>query len=137
VTSRPPRCLLGMVGVDMHSKGIRSLSVLLRDRGIEVVYGGEHNSPQSIVRIAQDEDVDVVGLSFSTSTYLHHIAAVLDAMRAAGIEDIPLIVGGLIHREDEPKLAEMGVAAVFGPGSSTTAIVDFLLRARDAAHATY
>ncbi|MGH3629738.1 MAG: cobalamin B12-binding domain-containing protein [Sciscionella sp.] len=128
VTTDPPsvRCLLAMLGVDIHSKGLRALARTLRDRGIEVIYLGEHNTAQGLVNAIMAEDPDVVGLSFSTTTYRDQVAALFDAMRAAGIADVPVMIGGLIHPEDEADLRAMGVAAIFGPGSTTEQILDFL-----------
>ena len=120
------RCLLGMVGVDCHSKGLRTLARLLRDRGVEVIYVGEHNTADGLAEAAATEDVDVVGVSFSTSTYLHHSAELVAAMRRAGVADIPVMIGGLIHSDHEEELARIGVARVFGPGSTTDEIMDFL-----------
>jgi methylmalonyl-CoA mutase C-terminal domain/subunit len=120
------RCLLGMMGVDCHSKGLRTLARLLRDRGVEVIYVGEHNTADGLAEAAATEDVDVVGVSFSTSTYLHHSAELVSAMRRAGVADIPVMIGGLIHSDHEEELARIGVARVFGPGSTTDEIMDFL-----------
>jgi methylmalonyl-CoA mutase, C-terminal domain len=126
VAPRRIRCVLGMLGVDVHSKGLRTLARLLRDRGVEVVYLGEHNSPEGMANVLAQEDADVVGLSFSTTTYLHHTRLLIEAMRRAGVDDVPVIVGGLIHPDDEPELREMGVAGIFGPGSTTEQIMAFL-----------
>lgn len=120
------RCLLAMLGVDVHSKGLRTLARLLRDRGVEVVYLGEHNTAQGLVQAVVTEDPDVVGLSFSTSTYLHQVGALMVEMRNAEVADVPVMVGGLIHPDDEPALLELGVAAIFGPGSSIDSIMEFL-----------
>jgi methylmalonyl-CoA mutase C-terminal domain/subunit len=120
------RCLLGMLGTDVHSKGIRTLAQLLRDRGVEVIYLGEHNTAAGMVNAMLAEDVDVVGLSFSTSTYVHYTRDFLEKMSSAGIDDIPLMLGGLIHRDDEPALRSMGVKGIFGPGSTTEQIMRFL-----------
>lgn len=120
------RCLLAMLGTDVHSKGIRTLAQLLRDEGVEVIYLGEHNTADGLIQAAVAEDVDIIGLSFSIATYLHHTRDLLDKMRAAGVADIPLMLGGLIHRDDEPALREMGVAGIFGPGSNTGDIVAFM-----------
>lgn len=128
-TSPTIRCLLGMLGTDVHNKGIRTLAQLLRDRGVEVIYLGEHNTVPGMVNAMLAEDVDVVGLSFSTATYLHYTRQLLDGMRAAGLGEVPLMLGGLIHRDDEPALREMGVRGIFGPGSGTQQIVQFLAEA--------
>jgi methylmalonyl-CoA mutase, C-terminal domain len=120
------RCVLGMLGVDCHSKGLRTLARLLRDQGVEVIYAGEHNSADGLAGIVSVEDADVVGVSFSTSTYLHHTAELLAAMERAGVGDVPVMIGGLIHPDHEDELRAMGVAAIFGPGSTTEAIMAFL-----------
>jgi methylmalonyl-CoA mutase, C-terminal domain len=122
----PIRCLLAMLGTDVHSKGIRTLARLLRDHGVEVIYLGEHNTADGIVNAMIAEDVDVVGLSYSTATYLIHTRNLLDKMRAAGVDDVPVMLGGLIHPDDEPALLEVGVKGIFGPGSTTAQIVRFL-----------
>lgn len=123
---RPIRCVLGMLGVDVHSKGLRTLARLLRDRGVEVVYLGEHNSPEGMANAVATEDAGVVGLSYSTTTYLHHTRLLIEAMRRIDVDDVPVMVGGLIHPDDEPELREMGVAGIFGPGSTTDEIMTFL-----------
>jgi methylmalonyl-CoA mutase C-terminal domain/subunit len=120
------RCLLGMLGTDVHSKGIRTLAQLLRDRGVEVIYLGEHNTAAGMVNALLAEDADVIGLSFSTATYVHYTRDLLDKMKAAGVDEVPVMLGGLIHREDEPELRAIGVKGIFGPGSTTDQIVAFL-----------
>ena len=122
------RCLLAMLGTDVHSKGIRTLAQLLRDFGVEVIYLGEHNTAEGLIQAMIAEDVDIVGLSFSVATYLHYTRDLLQKMRAAGVDDIPLMIGGLIHAEDEPALHEMGVKGIFGPGSTTPQIAEFIER---------
>lgn len=120
------RCLLGMLGTDVHTKGIRTLAQLLRDRGVEVIYLGEHNTAEGMVNAMLAEDVDVVGLSFSTATYVHYTRRLLDTMRAAGLTDVPVMLGGLIHRDDEAELRSIGVKGIFGPGSTTDQIMQAL-----------
>jgi methylmalonyl-CoA mutase, C-terminal domain len=122
------RCMLAMLGTDVHSKGIRTLAQLLRDRGVEVISLGEHNTADGLINAMIAEDVDVVGLSFSSSTYLHYTRDLLDKMRAAGVGAVPVMLGGLIHAEDEASLHEIGVRGIFGPGSTTAQIVEFLAR---------
>lgn len=124
----PIRCLLAMLGTDVHSKGIRVLARLLRDHGVEVIYLGEHNSAEGVVNAIIAEDVDVVGLSFSTATYLHYTGELIAKMREADLAGVPVMLGGLIHPEDEPALREMGVQGIFGPGSSTAGILEFLVQ---------
>lgn len=120
------RALLGMLGVDVHSRGLRTVARILRDAGVEVIYVGEHNSAAGMAAAAVAEDVDVVGVSFSVSTYTHYVAELTGALREVGAGEIPVMVGGLIHPEDEPALRELGVARIFGPDTQTTEIVDFV-----------
>jgi methylmalonyl-CoA mutase C-terminal domain/subunit len=120
------RCLLAMMGTDVHTKGIRTLAQLLRDNGIEVIYLGEHNTAASIVSATIAEDAAIIGLSFSTATYLHYTGELIQKLREAGAGDVPVMLGGLIHAEDEPALQAMGVKAVFGPGSTTQQIIEFI-----------
>jgi methylmalonyl-CoA mutase C-terminal domain/subunit len=120
------RCLLGMLGTDVHTKGIRTLAQLLRDRGVEVIYLGEHNTAAGMVSAILAEDVDVVGLSFSTATYVHYTRVLIEAMKAAGVDDVPVMLGGLIHRDDAAELEAIGVKGIFGPGSTTDEIMRFL-----------
>src|SRR5262245_43621873 len=102
----PIRCLLAMLGTDVHSKGIRTLAQLLRDRGVEVIYLGEHNTAEGVINALIAEDADLVGLSYSTATYLHYTRDLMQKMRAAGVGDVPVMLGGLIHEDDEPALRD-------------------------------
>jgi methylmalonyl-CoA mutase C-terminal domain/subunit len=129
VSSPKIRCLLGMLGTDVHTKGIRTLAQLLRDLGIEVIYLGEHNTPDGFVNAIIAEDVDAVGVSFSTATYMHYTRELLKKMRDANVGDVPVMLGGLIHAEDAEELRALGVRGIFGPGSTTQQIVDFLVEA--------
>jgi methylmalonyl-CoA mutase, C-terminal domain len=127
-TQNKIRCLLAMLGTDVHNKGIRTLAQLLRDLGVEVIYLGEHNTVDGLVNAVIAEDVDVVGLSFSTATYMHYTQDLINTMRDAGVGDVPIMLGGLIHKDDESALLALGVKGVFGPGSTTTQIVEFMQR---------
>lgn len=96
------------------------------DRGVEVIYLGEHNTSESFINAIIAEDVDLVGLSFSSSTYLHYTRDLIEKMKLAGIGDVPIMLGGLIHADDEPALREIGVKGIFGPGTTIEQVVDFL-----------
>ncbi len=122
------RCLLGMLGTDVHSKGIRSLAQMLRDRGIEVIYVGEHNTCEGMTQAIIAEDADLVGVSYSSSNYLDYTRQLIETMQRQGVGDVPVMLGGLIHPEDEGTLKDMGVAGIFGPGSEIDAILDFIRR---------
>lgn len=124
--THPIRCLLGMLGTDVHSKGIRTLTFLLRERGVEVIYLGEHNTILGMVAAIEQEDPDVVGLSFSSGGYVDYTGQLIDAMRTAGLDDVPVMLGGQIHPDDHPALQAMGVAGQFGPGTGIDDVMAFL-----------
>lgn len=125
--AEPIRCLLGMLGTDVHNKGIRTLAQMLRDAGIDVIYVGEHNTVPGMVRGVVADNPDIVGLSFSSSTYLDYTRQFIDEMQQQGVGDIPLMLGGIIHQEDYDALKTMGVSAVFGPGSRPDEILSFIM----------
>ncbi len=120
------RCLLGMLGTDVHSKGIRTLAQILRDAGIEVIYIGEHNSVEGMASAALDEDADIVGVSFSSAAYIEYTRELIEAMKRKGVGDVPVMLGGLIHPDDFEILREIGVAGIFGPGSQMADIIAFV-----------
>lgn len=120
------RCLLGMLGTDVHSKGIRTLAQILRDAGIEVIYIGEHNSVEGMASAVVDEDADIVGVSFSSAAYVEYTRQLIEAMSRKGAGDIPVMVGGIIHPDDHSLLRGIGVAGIFGPGSQMPDIITFV-----------
>jgi (2R)-ethylmalonyl-CoA mutase len=132
------KLLVGKPGLDGHSNGAEQIALRARDAGFEVVYDGIRLMPEEIVRAAIEEDVHVVGLSILSGSHLPLVAAVLDGMRAAGIGDVPVVVGGIIPPEDAAALKAKGVAAVYTPKDfDLTAImrdiVDVVARAARAA----
>ena len=120
------RCLLGMLGTDVHSKGIRILARWLRDEGVEVIYLGEHNTVEGMVNALIQEDADVLGLSFSSSGYIAYVERTAQLMRERGVEDVAFMVGGQIHPNDHDKLSALGVTGIFGPGTSKDDVLDYL-----------
>jgi ethylmalonyl-CoA mutase len=109
------RMLVGKPGLDGHSNGAEQIAVRARDAGFEVVYQGIRLTPEQIVAAAVEEDVDVVGLSILSGSHLSLVPAVLDGLRAAGLGEVPVVVGGIIPDGDAELLREQGVAAVFTP----------------------
>jgi (2R)-ethylmalonyl-CoA mutase len=109
------RLLVGKPGLDGHSNGAEQVAVRARDAGFEVVYQGIRLTPEQIVATAVAEDVHCVGLSILSGSHMELVPAVLDGMRAHGIEDVPVVVGGIVPAADAARLEEMGVAAVFTP----------------------
>ena len=124
------RCMLGMLGTDVHSKGIRTLARLLSEAGgIEVDYIGEHNSVEGMAAAVAERKSDVVGVSFSSAAYVEYTRQLIEAMKAKGVGHVPVILGGIIHPDDVDELKEMGVAGVFGAGSKTQDIILFVQNA--------
>ena len=127
--SRPNtvKCTLGMLGTDVHSKGIRTLARLLDEAGgIDVDYIGEHNSVEGMANAVAERKSDIVGISFSSAAYVEYTRQLIEAMKARGVGDIPVILGGMIHPDDVDELKAMGVAGLFGAGSRTEDIVLFI-----------
>ena len=116
------RVLVAKVGLDGHDRGVNVIARLLRDAGMEVVYTGMFQSPESVAHTAVDEDVDVVGLSILSGAHLTLVPLVIDALSQLGAS-IPVVVGGIIPQEDVAALRRAGVTAIFGPGSSMDDIV--------------
>jgi methylmalonyl-CoA mutase C-terminal domain/subunit len=126
--NRRIRVLIAKPGLDGHDRGAKVVARALRDAGMEVIYTGLRQTPEMIVSAAIQEDVDAVGLSILSGAHMHYFREVKRLLDERGASDILLFGGGIIPDEDVPKLKELGVAAVFGPGTSTQAIVDFLKR---------
>lgn len=122
----PQRVVLAKVGLDGHDRGIKIVARGLRDNGFHVIYAGMWQSPQAVVQAALDEDADWLGLSLLSGAHMTLVPQVLEAMRASHLDHVGLIVGGIIPPEDAAKLRELGVAIVFGPGTSIPEIVNFL-----------
>jgi len=127
--ARKTRVLVAKPGLDGHDRGAKVVARALRDAGMEVIYTGIRQSPEMIVRAAVQEDVDVVGLSILSGAHLELFPLILQGLREAGLKDVIVVAGGIIPEEDRPALREMGVAAVFGPGTPTQEVVDFIQKA--------
>ena len=116
------RVLVAKVGLDGHDRGIKVVARLLRDAGMEVVYTGLFQTPESVATAAIQEDVDVVGLSMLSGAHMTLAPLVVDALRQRG-SDIPVVLGGIVPPQDLEELRGLGIAAVFGPGASANEIV--------------
>ncbi|GIW32002.1 MAG: methylmalonyl-CoA mutase [Meiothermus sp.] len=123
------RVLIAKPGLDGHDRGAKVVARALRDAGMEVIYTGLRQTPEMIVSAALQEDVDAIGLSVLSGAHMHYFGEVRRLLEEQGAEDILLFGGGIIPDEDVPHLKAMGVAAVFGPGTSTQDIVEFLRQA--------
>lgn len=121
-----PRVLIAKPGLDGHDRGAKVIARALRDAGMEVIYTGLRQTPQMIAEAALQEDVDIVGLSILSGAHMTLVPRVRDAMNEAGLNDVPIMVGGIIPDEDKDSLNQMGVKGVFGPGTTTETIRDFI-----------
>ena len=120
------RVLAAKPGLDGHDRGIKIISRALRDAGMEVIYTGLRQTPAQIVAAAIQEDVDVIALSVLSGAHGHLFPKIMELLKEQGADDILTIGGGIIPEEDIPALKEVGVAAVFGPGTYTKDIIDFI-----------
>jgi len=126
MSDRKIRVLMSKPGIDGHWRGGIVVSRALRDAGMEIIFGGFQNVKE-IVESAIHEDVDVIGLSIHSGAHLAYTKQVIDLLKDRGVlEDIMILVGGVIPAQDFPKLKELGVANVYGPGSMTNDIVQFV-----------
>lgn len=131
---RKIRILIAKPGLDGHDRGAKIIARALRDAGVEVIYSGLHQTPEMIASAALQEDVDAVGLSIMSGAHMTLFPAVLDSLRAEGIDDMVLFGGGIIPDDDIPRLKDIGVAEIFTPGTPTTEIIEWV-RARFGAQA--
>jgi methylmalonyl-CoA mutase C-terminal domain/subunit len=120
------RILLAKIGFDGHDRGIKIIAAVLRDAGYEVLYMGKYLTAESVVKAAVDEDVDAIGLSFLQGSHVVYSKEVVELIKENGIEEVLLIVGGVIPYKDVVKLKEIGVNAIFPANTITREIVQFL-----------
>jgi methylmalonyl-CoA mutase C-terminal domain/subunit len=124
--TRPIRVLVAKPGLDGHDRGAKVVAAALRDAGMEVIYTGLHQTPEMIATAAVQEDVDVVGLSILSGAHMTLFPRVLTLLREQGRDDILLTGGGIIPKEDMDALKAQGVGQLFGPGTSTADLVEFI-----------
>jgi methylmalonyl-CoA mutase C-terminal domain/subunit len=122
------RILLAKPGLDGHDRGAKVVARALRDAGMEVIYTGIRQTPDMIVQAAIQEDADVVGLSILSGAHLELFPLIIEGLKKQGREDALVIAGGIIPEDDIPALQQMGLKAIFGPGTSTEDIVSFIQR---------
>ena len=120
------RVLIAKPGLDGHDRGAKVVARALRDAGMEVVYTGIRQTPQMIAEAALQEDVDVVGLSILSGAHLELFPRVVRELKSRGVDDVLLFAGGIIPQDDVPKVMEFGFAGVFGPGTNTNDIIEFV-----------
>lgn len=122
------RVLVAKVGLDGHDRGVKVVARLLRDAGLEVIYTGLFQTPETVAAAAVDEDVDVIGLSMLSGAHMTLAPLVVQAVRARN-SDIPVVVGGIIPNQDVTELLEAGVAACLGPGAPAKEVVQTVITA--------
>ncbi len=130
----PVRVVLAKVGLDGHDRGIKVVARALRDAGFHVIYAGLWQTPEAVVRTVADEDADWLGLSLLSGAHMTLVPRVLELLKEANLTHVGVLVGGIIPEADVPKLLQLGVSRVFGPGTSLEEIVAFLKTPREPAH---
>src|SRR5213082_1538578 len=124
--ARKIRVVVAKPGLDGHDRGAKIIARALRDAGMEVIYTGLHQTPEKIVETAIQEDADAVGISILSGAHMTLVPRILDGLKANGAEDVLVVVGGTIPKEDSDELKQRGVAEIFTPGAPTSEIVEFL-----------
>ncbi len=128
---RTVRVLVAKPGLDGHDRGAKVIARALRDAGMEVIYTGIRQTPRMIVQAAAQEDVDVVGLSILSGAHMEILPDIIRLLKDQGMEDVITVVGGIIPEVDRQPLMDLGISGVFGPGTSTISIVEFIRQAAE------
>jgi methylmalonyl-CoA mutase C-terminal domain/subunit len=123
------RVLVAKPGLDGHDRGAKVVARALRDHGMEVIYTGLRQTPEMIAQSALQEDVDVVGVSILSGAHLELFPLVLEQLRQKGLENIVVLAGGIIPEEDHTALRQIGIQGIFGPGTPTNDIAEFITKA--------
>ena len=123
---RKIRVVIAKPGLDGHDRGAKIIARALRDAGMEVIYTGLHQTPEQIVETAIQEDADAVGISILSGAHMTLVPRILEGLRENGVDDVLVVVGGTIPREDVEELKKQGVAEIFTPGAPVSEIVEFL-----------
>ena len=126
MTSKIIRVLVAKPGLDGHDRGAKVIARALRDAGMEVIYTGIRQTPQMIVEAALQEDVDVIGLSILSGAHMELFPQIFDLLGQNQMQDVIVVAGGIIPEDDRPALEAMGVKAIFGPGTTSSQIAEFI-----------
>jgi methylmalonyl-CoA mutase C-terminal domain/subunit len=129
MSERKIRVLIAKPGLDGHDRGAKVVARALRDDGMEVIYTGLRQTPEMIVEAALQEDVDAVGLSILSGAHMVLVPRIIELLRAAGMDKVHVFLGGIIPEDDWPVLKAAGVAGIYGPGTTTTTIIDAIRQA--------
>jgi methylmalonyl-CoA mutase C-terminal domain/subunit len=133
-TARKIRVVVAKPGLDGHDRGAKIIARALRDAGMEVIYTGLHQTPEQIAETVIQEDADAVGLSILSGAHMTLVPRVVALLKAQGVDDVLVTVGGTIPADDIPELKELGVAEVFTPGAGTDEIVEFVRKGATERH---
>lgn len=125
-TANPVRVVLAKIGLDGHDRGIQVVARAMRDAGMEVIYTGLWQEPEAVIRAVQEEDAAVLGVSILSGAHMSQVPRLIELLKEKQLDDVLLIVGGIIPEVDIPKLKALGVGAVFTPGAGLTDIVEFV-----------
>src|SRR6187431_1566457 len=120
------RVVIAKPGLDGHDRGAKVIARALRDAGMEVIYTGLRQTPEQIVSAALQEDADVIGLSILSGAHNHIAPRLMDLLKQKGLDDVMVVIGGIIPEADIPKLKEIGVKGIFLPGTPMADIIDFI-----------
>ena len=123
---RKIRVLIAKPGLDGHETGAKIIARALMEAGMEIIYTGARQTPEMIVKAAIEEDVDVLGLSILSGAHKELCSRIIKLFKKEGIKNFPIIVGGIISDFDVPAIKKMGVLEVFGPGTTTSSVVDYI-----------
>ncbi len=126
MAERKIRILIAKPGLDGHDRGVKVIARALRDAGMEVIYTGLRQTPEMIVEAALQEDVDAVGLSILSGAHMALFPRIMQLLRENELDDVLVFAGGIIPDDDVPALKEMGIRGIFGPGTSTTEVINFI-----------
>ncbi|MHA1607297.1 MAG: cobalamin B12-binding domain-containing protein [Candidatus Freyarchaeota archaeon] len=128
MSKRRIRVLVAKPGLDSHDRGAKVIAGALRDAGFEVIYTGLRQTPEQIVETVIQEDVDVLCLSILSGAHMTLLPKVMELMKRNGLDDVLVLAGGIIPDDDVPRLKEVGIAEVFGPGTMTEEVIEFIKR---------
>ena len=128
MTTKPIRVLIAKPGLDGHDRGAKIIARALREAGMEVVYTGIRQTPETIADMALQEDVDAVGLSILSGAHMELFPSIFERLKLNEMDEVVVVTGGIIPEQDRAALREMGVRGIFGPGSSTAEIVEFITK---------
>lgn len=124
--ANPIRVLVAKPGLDGHDRGAKVIARALRDAGMEVIYTGIRQTPRMVVQAAAQEDASVLGLSILSGAHMELLPEIMRLLNEQGMDDVLVVLGGIVPEEDREALSEMGVSAVFGPGTSTNDIIEYI-----------